>query len=489
MIKSKAIDILKALSPEEFKEFGKFVRSPYFNENGKLVELYGLLKKYYPEFSNRNFSKENLYVKLFAGRAYNDGTMRKLLSGMQSVAEEYLTHSHFGGKNLFQRKLALLYQLDEKKLDRLFEINLNELNDVYKKLENFEDDYFKDNFELEVARINFDVGRGRGIKDERLLSDLLKCATYMICYCLITVLKLNQDLFATRISYDFDYRNTIAYSFIESLGPEKFISSIKKYAPEFYPVMAIYFNRFMIAAKLDEGDSYYWNLKELVMKNLEKFTRFEKYNLMLFLENSCAEKNYSGKDFTRELHNIHKMMLSTGLFVSQDLDYLPLLRFMNMIKNALLINEFVWTEEFISKYLNRLTKEFRNNMYHYAFALLNFRRGQFDEALENISMVKFEVYTMKFDAWALKLKSEFELNYYEEAFYSIDSYRHSLRNDTTSPEWMKARFSSFMNYFHKILKIKSDGEKVPDIEKEIFRDEISKSGELLEKEWLLEKLK
>ena len=54
------------------------------------------------------------------------------------------------------------------------------------------------------------------------------------------------------IGFDFDYRDNIAYKFIESIGPEKFINCMEKYTPEFYPVIAIYFNRFMIAAGFDE---------------------------------------------------------------------------------------------------------------------------------------------------------------------------------------------------------------------------------------------
>src|SRR2546428_7800051 len=103
MVKSKAIDIIRTFTPVEFKEFGKFVRSPYFNENRKLAELHGLLKRYYPDFSRKSFTKENLYVKLFGGRKYNDGTMRKLLSGMHILAERYMIHSDIADKNLFMQ--------------------------------------------------------------------------------------------------------------------------------------------------------------------------------------------------------------------------------------------------------------------------------------------------------------------------------------------------------------------------------------------------
>lgn len=486
MIKSKAIDILGSLSKEEFKQFGKFVRSPYFNENKKLAELYEILKKHHPDYSKKSLTKENAYVKLFPGRTYNDGTMRKLLSGMQQLAEEYIAHSHFDKVNLFEKTLLLMSHFDQKKLDKLFNIKMEELESRYKELNNFEDDYFKRNFELEVTRINYDLGRDRASHEpEKIRNDLTRCSLYMICYSLITALKLGQDIFVMKLSYDFDYRDTIAYKFIESLGPGKFIDSIKKYAPEFHLVLLIYFNRFMIAAGLDPDDLYYYELKAIVFKSLGLFTRFEKYNLVLFLENSCEEKNISGKDFRKELHSVHREMLTRKLFTAEDEDYFSIIRFRGMVKCALLNDEFAWTEEFLNKYLEKLPIQFRDNMNYYSLALLYFRRRMFGKALENVSKVRFETYRIKFDVWALKLQIEFELGYYEEVLYSIDSFRHSLKNDTTSPHWMKARFSNFMNYFQKVLKIKHSQEKP---EAEFFKNEISKSKEVLEKDWLLEKL-
>ncbi len=487
MIKSKAIDILKTFTPEEFGQFGKFVRSPYFNNNGKLTAMYAELKKYYPDFAKRTFTKENFYANLFPGRKYNDGTMRKLLSGMQKLEEEYIAHSNFDKVKLFEKTNLLMTYFDQKKLDKIFNAKILELDKTYKDLTNFEDDYFRRNFELEVARINFDLGRDRAsFEPEKIRTDLLRCSAYMICYSLITALKLGQDIFVTKLSYDFDYRDTIAFKFIDSLGPGKFIDSIKKYAPEFYPVILIYFNRFMIAAGLDGDDAYYYELKEIILKNIGLFTRFERYNLMLFLENSCEEKVLSGKGFNKELHSVHREMLSRNLFTAEDEDYFSVIRFRGMVRCALLNDEFAWTEAFLGKYLDKLPKQFRDNMNYYTRALLYFHRRMFGEALENVSKVKFETYRIKFDVWALKLQTEFELDYYEEALYSIDSFRHSLRNDTTSPQWIKARFSNFINYFHKILKMKDGQEKS---EADILREEISKSKEVLEKDWLLEKLK
>jgi tetratricopeptide (TPR) repeat protein len=181
-------------------------------------------------------------------------------------------------------------------------------------------------------------------------------------------------------------------------------------------------------------------------------------------------------------------MLSSSLYTSEEKDYFSLVRFRKIIINALAIDEFDWVEKFVDNYLARLPQQYRDGMYYYSQALLNFRKKNFDAALENISKVKFEIYSVKFDAWGIKLKSEYELGYYEEAAYSLDSYKHSINTDKTSPHWMKARFQNFMNYFGKILKRKENEIDFFGKEKKDMVNEISNTKEIIDKSWLTEKV-
>ncbi|KXK49032.1 MAG: hypothetical protein UZ05_CHB002001963 [Chlorobi bacterium OLB5] len=45
MINSKAIELLKTFNEEEFKQFGLFTASPYFNREAVQVKFYEILKK------------------------------------------------------------------------------------------------------------------------------------------------------------------------------------------------------------------------------------------------------------------------------------------------------------------------------------------------------------------------------------------------------------------------------------------------------------
>jgi hypothetical protein len=385
MIKSKAIDIIKAFSAGEFKEFGKIVSSPYFNSNQNLQEVYVILKKNYPKFSQKNFTKENIYNELFPGKKYNDGTMRKLLSQLQNLAEEFLSHSALDGNYNFYKKLFLLNRLYEKRLDNSFLLHLKEINQIYKQKNNYDESYFNYNYEIEVANLNFYLSKGRaGFEPEKTMDDLLKCSVYLICYSLIVTLKLNQDIIATGISFDFDYQKTIAFKFIELLGGINFLELVKESAPDFYPIIAVYYYAFLIASQRDNDDKYYFEMKNLITNNINSFSRIEQYNLALILENCSDDKIRKGKDFREELHSVHNFMLLNNLYSWKSTDYFPLVGFRKMVKNALMLNKFEWTASFIEKYLIKMPPEFRDTMNYFSQALMSFHKGKFDQALKNI---------------------------------------------------------------------------------------------------------
>ncbi|HEY3250869.1 MAG TPA: hypothetical protein VGK25_07095, partial [Ignavibacteria bacterium] len=229
MIKSKAIEIIQTFDSREFHEFGKFVDSPFFNSNTKLIEMYSLLKKFYPAFSQKNFTKENLYQKLFPGKKYNDGTMRKLLSSLQSLAEEYLANTRFMRNQTFQKRLALMQRLDEKKLDVLFKQQLYNIQKLYEN-EGYEDVYFRNNFELYETLLSYMATKAKFDVDIQI-----KCFFYLISHCIILSLKISQNLITGNIEHSFDYKNTLLFKFTKQFDIEGFIEEIKNYSPDFYP--------------------------------------------------------------------------------------------------------------------------------------------------------------------------------------------------------------------------------------------------------------
>ena len=62
---SKLIQLVKTFSKTEFNDFGKFVKSPFFNESQKLILLYELLKENYPVFNSGLFNNRKIFELLY----------------------------------------------------------------------------------------------------------------------------------------------------------------------------------------------------------------------------------------------------------------------------------------------------------------------------------------------------------------------------------------------------------------------------------------
>ncbi|MEO8665374.1 MAG: hypothetical protein ABI462_07745 [Ignavibacteria bacterium] len=132
MLKSKAIDILKTLSRDEFKRFGYFAESPYFNRNNSLIRLAGELREFYPSFDSGKMTEEYLYKKVF-GNKYSYSSMKNLMSEMLTLCENFLIADRVNKvDNLGPRNtIDLLEELRERHLDKLFEAHNREQRILY----------------------------------------------------------------------------------------------------------------------------------------------------------------------------------------------------------------------------------------------------------------------------------------------------------------------------------------------------------------------
>ncbi|MBK8553991.1 MAG: hypothetical protein IPL53_24265 [Ignavibacteria bacterium] len=90
MINTILTDILKTFSKEDLKSFGDFVVSPYFNKKNTVIKLWDNIKQHYPEFKNKNLSREIVWKNLYPGKDYNYGVMKNLIYDLNQLLERFL---------------------------------------------------------------------------------------------------------------------------------------------------------------------------------------------------------------------------------------------------------------------------------------------------------------------------------------------------------------------------------------------------------------
>lgn len=485
MIKSKAIEIFESFSTKELRQFGDFVKSPFFNKNDKLLKLYEILKKEYPHFKSGSFTKENVFKQLYPGKKYRDNEIRRNFSDLINLCEKFFVHLDLNKRNMFQNDLSLLNELSSRKIDKLFNSKLKEVIKLYGEYTDIEEEYFRNKFDMQVSLLNFITD----IKSGSILDNLDDLFKYSIAYSIIITLKLNQDFLVQKLDENYDYKGTLISEYLQKFNLQEFLEVIKVHDKALYGILKIYHLRNIIAAGKDKDDSYYRELKELVYENLHLFSKSEKYNIILFLENSVSEKLLEGKkDFLQEAQEINEKRLNEDILTFEEDNYLGVKMFRKILETALKLKKTDWALKFIEENLSRLSPDRMDNVKNYSYSVISFTKGDCRKSLELVSKInKYYDFHFEFISKALKLKCLYELRYIEDMYYSLDSYRHSLNSNDTLPELSKAQFRNFMNYFEKCTKLRLR-DKVPVVEADMLRDEILRVERILEKDWLIEKL-
>ncbi|MGB1242080.1 MAG: hypothetical protein ACPG49_06145, partial [Chitinophagales bacterium] len=91
MQKTKLVEIIQALDDKEIKRFDDYVNSPFFNKSDKVISLLKFVRKYYPNFENNRFTKENAYKAVFGSRQkYSVQKLRNLMSQLAKLLEAFL---------------------------------------------------------------------------------------------------------------------------------------------------------------------------------------------------------------------------------------------------------------------------------------------------------------------------------------------------------------------------------------------------------------
>ena len=479
MISATLLGILRTLSPKEFKEFGEFVKSPFFNKNLHVKRLYDYLKKFYPDFKDRKLEKEIVFKNLMEGKKFNDGFLRTVIYNLGKLAEDYLAYVNFRKDDL-KRGINLLKELNERKLEKVFLKYFHEIEEVIDEISLRVPDYFFKKFELQDQMEiyldwskfkqkdfkNYSENRLRYIDDDLTsfyLSKVLSHYRFM----------LDKSMYI-QIEYKFD--------FIEHI-----MDYLVNKDTHFKEKLKIKLHLFEALLIRDKKEEHYNVLKEILISNPTELNKSDLYSLHNILQAYCVYQGYNNKNsYNKERFELYKLCLQHNLFAASEHIYFDDLLFGNIASTAIAIKEFDWAEKFISDYRDHISPDNSEVVTNFSLARLSFGKGDFEKALwyiNNIRTIKHIQY--KLPVRDLTLMIYYELNLPAQSFYQIDSYRHFLNNNRSmlSDERFE-RIMGFLKFYTRLVKAK---EKKNLSETGKLAEEIENTPNTLEKYWLLRK--
>jgi hypothetical protein len=479
MLKSRFIDLLKSLSPEELKSFREFVRSPFHNKNSNVAKLFELLKPFYPEFNAKTLTKEKLFSKLYPGKKFNDTVMRILLSDLLRLGEEFLIISG-SGKDRFGENIILLQELRDRGLEGLYLSNYRDTKKMLNGISDMRAEFFA-RFELEVVNVEYYL---RKDKQQAVSPNIQERIENLIYFTLIELVKNVHDMIMNEKTYNAKFDFNLAYEFVKSFNFEELIGKIRVNRPKQYPILSAYY-KLLMAMIEEDSDKRYDELKNSVEENMRFFGKDELTHFLHDLESCCLNRmKYNTSKYRKDTFEVYKLMLDSGTY-SFGTEEMTAQRFKNIIIAAVNLNEIEWAEKFVKEYAAKVQLEYRESMYNYGNALIQFKKGEFLLSLQSLNKVKNDYIVLKLDIKSWTLKIYFELGYYEQALSYIDSYRHFLSKNKSLSDHFRERHMNYLKFVQEILKIKMEKERV---DSGIILKDLKNTVNVVHKEWLNEKL-
>ncbi|MEO8664032.1 MAG: hypothetical protein ABI462_00935 [Ignavibacteria bacterium] len=428
--------MLSTFSKEEFRSFGKFITSPYFNNRTEAVKFYEAVKSGYPEFSGEKYSNKNLHSFVYKDRRYNDATMRKLCSVMYGLTEEFLINRSFAKEPVTRRKF-LLKELSRRKMDDIF-MRHKELAENY--LKNKESDAINYLNLQELQNVINSNNDNRGIEEE-----YQKEADHFFNFFIAKSLEI-YTLFS-----NYKYIRNTAYNHVLFNEIVKHTQNNLEYYRHF-PQIRIYFSALMVA--LNEKDENFYELIKLKDQYINILDDATKYNLYLTLQIFCVKRNNEGITTFRKIRfQIDNEFLARKLY--KEREFFSQYFFTTSALNAIVLGRLDWAEKFMNDFKEGLNPKRSGYSYNVCLAELLYARKNYEEALSKLSNITIEYDQGKHIISHLKMKIFYKLGYYDSAVSLIDTMRHLFRKDKITPARINESYKLFLRFMLELIKIKS----------------------------------
>jgi hypothetical protein len=485
MYNSQLLKICKNLSKSEFKELGRFVQSPCFNQKPEVEALYDYIAEHLGNSALMpavTFPKEKVFDTLFPKQSFNDGLMRSTMHNLLKIIKLYLIQKELeqeeaysqillaralrkrGFDDCFEKEIEIAFEKNRKQPFRNADFYLNEYKVNLEKVEHNRMTHRKGEIpynELTVNLLGFFETELMRLGCAILSSKAVSKRTYELPLLSETILlfegKKNNLTDESKISYKQKPENT------EGVASE------------------IYFNTYQ-ALKTD-NPLYFNDLKILLNTHWASFPETERREIFLHAINFCIKKinNHESK-YLNEYFELTQFGLENRALMENGI--LSKFTFKNAVTVALKLSKFEWVKNFIESYKQFLHPKERQTVYNYNKAVYYFRTGDYTSAMPLLSHSNFADTHADLDARCMLLQIYYETLALDALSSLLDSFSTFL-NRQKDINYHKDAYLNLIKFVKKILRGDMKNESL----KKQLITEVEGTTYLAEKEWLIEKLK
>lgn len=437
MIKSKVFEILSRLDKDSIKQFGDFVRSPFFNHSKPVIKLYDEYRKFYPDFNNKRLTKEKVLKKIYPDKIYNDLRFRNLNSDLLELAEKYLAI-----KNISREPMLLplysLHEINKLNIYPLFQKCYKQTEKMISNHNSRDSKFFYYYHWLYGEKDIYNTLTGKFNPE-----DVKKMESGFIKYFLSIILRIYCYILNLKSTRGFEYEFSLDKELMEHLGKHKFIHE---------PSIAIPFNRMMLHST--DFDEYYFKLRELTEKYGHLLERANLYDTYIYMINYVKHSWPKGRtESLMELYNLRKSIFSKKFMTTEG--YITYIIFLNHVKICLRLKYYDEVYSFINKYKDTISEEIRENTYNLSLALYYFETGDLKSALLLSSKVTYQNTRFTLEVKLLYAQIYWLQNEENALLNHIDSFKTYIKRNPADKNEEKSECLLFIKALEEMIKIKN----------------------------------
>ncbi len=464
--KSKLYILCASFTSWEWLAAEKFISSPYFVENEKVVKLFGYMKKCL--IYEQATSKKTAYTQVFGKQPFNDAKLRHLMSDLLLALEEFLVVQEVKN-NKVSFKLKLLDIYNSRKLNKHFNTTVTATKKMLKSQTNRDALHY-----YQVNQAEIGLYQNYLLQRRRTTTDSLQQAID------------SMDVFyiASKLKYCcaiLNYQNII-----ESVANIALYDEILNYVDQSeileVPVVAIYYE--ILKTITEDSEVHFSNLSALLDEHWQKFTVSEAHDQNLYLLNYCIRQiNQGNLSYLAKSFEVYRSMIEKGILIRND--YLSPWTYKNIVSAGLRLGETDWVDRFINKYKSKLSEVYRENAFTYNFAKYNFHTKNYDVVLELLQKVEYDDIFYDLDSKSTLLKTYYELDELDALYSLMNSFRIFLRRKRGISDKHRQNFTNLIRFTRKASKlIPGDTKKAT-----ALLQEIQATKQVADINWLMEKVK
>ena len=321
MEKTLLWEAFSVLTSAEIREFGKFVRSPFFNTRSQLVEWFDFLV----ECRAQDNASATVPESLGAGIS-----VRLAHSALLALLEKYLVYKEkFSDEDRSKIRLAAAYR--KRNLSRHFQITLREARQSRERQPWRHADYYHDLNLIEWEQYQFDTAQKRmGALNIQATSDLMDTA--------FVARKLRLACLA--VSHQAVYKTDYRIGLLEAVLAESERMTDT-------PAVGLYFHGYhFLNDPFEVGEGHFSRFRELLATCADSFPKEELRTLYLLAINFGIKKiNESRAGWLRTTLDLYKAALTLDLLLENG--QISRFAFTNIVASAVRAGEADWAETFI----------------------------------------------------------------------------------------------------------------------------------------------